>query len=617
MSIVSASDDVELSDSSNMISVDDNSVDSSVSDSDGGSAVDESKLVPADKETVEKSGIETKANSVDANKKSTKLSVKKLNTYYKEKSNLNIYLKDSNNKAIKNKLIKVSLNGKTYSKRTDYLGKVTLNLKLKPNRYNVKIAFGGDNEYKSSSINNVVNVRKAPLLVKTGNAKVYYHPDTFFKAKVINKVTKNPVEGIRVLFKVYSSKSQYKYYHGITNKKGIATLNKRLKTGSYYVCTSIKDNIEKSFISYRNSNKKVSLRVMDIREIGCSSIYVRANENESAIAFRRDSTYAADLYIVAKRWYGRYAIKQYKVTGSYFFHAITTSDGWLIGTGGWDDPTVNKNIESLAGKIVSSNSLSSSLLNSIKGQEAKLNTGHFAIVAPNGRYAVIWKNTILRGKLQDGEFLDVPNLRAYFRKGNFSQFSNNTAKAALRIAATDTFGVNRRNIMVYRYKRTTKNYKTSSYVNVYGSNDKGNLVGRYTAGLKDNVYFKGEFISKNSLSGTPNMKFIGVHKFGNIDKLFKTPTRVYSPNITRKYNRTTYLKVLLKHKKTGAVLKGVKINLKIFTGKAYENFVVVTDKKGIARFNTKNLSVGNHRVVISPANHKHIISGSCNALIKG
>ena len=630
---VSASDVLEDSDYSNMNAISDGSL---LAGSDVG-AVGYGSLV-SDSEDMdnplsqEKANDDSIGNVLDSNednkeilnesvqlsskKISTKITVNRVNTYYKEKASLFVCLKDSKNNAIKNKAVKISLNGKTYIKTTNNFGKVSLNLNLKPNRYNVNISFEGDEKYLSSSVNTMVNVKKAKLSVKTKNNISYYHPDTFFKAKVINKVTKNPVEGINVLFKVYSSKNNYKSYHSITDKNGMATLNKNLKKGFYDVYTYVRDNANRPFIAYENSKNKASLRVMDTWEMGCSSIYVHANENESAVAFRRDSTYAANLHIVVQKWHGRHAVKQYKLTGTYFFHAITTSDGWLMGTGGWDNPTVNRKIENLAGKIVSSNKMKASLLKQIRTQERKLNTGHFAIVAPDGRYAVVWRSGYIKGKLKNGEYLDVPNARSMFRHGKYKKFSKDTAKAALKIAATDRFGLNRRNIMVYHYKRTTKDFKTNATVRIYGSNDKGNLAGRSTSAKKDNVYYFKKFISKFKLSGTPNQKFLGKHNFGNIDKLFKTPTKISARNISADFNQSKYFTLNLKDKKAKKTLKNVKVNLRIYTGKGYKNYVVKTDKNGIAKFNTRNLKAGFHRVILSPANHKYMISGKSSINIK-
>ena len=557
------------------------------------------------------------SNKTSKNQFKTMIKAKNVNSYYKENLKLVLSLVDSDNQAIPNKAIKITINGKIYSKLTDNSGKVELGLKnLKPKTYLGKMEFLGDEDYKSCSSTVKINIRKSPLSIKVSDYKTYFLSDLFFSAKVINKITKNPIEGIKVMFNVYSSQNKYKNYYAKTDKNGIARLSKNLKVGSYDVYTYIKDNAQKNFINYRNLKNKVVLTIKKTAEVGCSSIYLRKNENESAVAFRRDSTYAATLYIVAQKWHGRTAVKQYKLTGTYFFHAITTSDGWMMGTGGWDNPSVNRNIENLAGQIVSSNAIKTSLLNKIKYYERKLPTGHFAIVAPDGRYAVLWKSGYIRGTLKNGEYLDVPNARSLFRHGTYKKFSTNVPTAAMRIAATDVFGVNRRNIMTYHYKRVTKNYKTSAQVAVYGTNDKGNLMGRHTVSLRDNVYYKKTYYSKYKLPGSPNKKLLGTHSFGNIDKLIKTQTTLSAPKVTNDYNVSKYFCITLKNKKTKNVLKGVKINVKVYTDSKYKNYVITTNRSGVAHFNTKVLDPGTHSVVISPANHKYIISGKGTIVIK-
>ena len=546
-------------------------------------------------------------------KAKTKITASNLNAYYNDKSSLKICLRDSNNNALKGKAVKITINHKTYTKVTNEFGLVALKLNLKPKKYNVRIAFDGDNEYSASSLSTKVNIKKAPLSIITKNSKSYFYPDTFFKAKVINRITKKPVEGIKVLFKVYSSKNKYKKHYSLTDEKGIATLNKRLKAGKYNVYSFIK--AKRQLFSYRNKLKKALLTAMDTREMGCSSIYVYANENESALAFRRDSTYGANLYVVAEKWHGRTAVKQYKLTGTYFFHAITTSDGWLIGTGGWDNPSVNRNIERLAGKMVSSNKISRSLLRSVLAQERRLPTGHFAIVAPDGRYAVLWRSGYIKGKLDEGDYLKVPNVRSLFRHGKFNSYSKKADKAALKIAALDPFGINRRNIMVYHYKRTTNDFKTNASVKVYAANDKGNLLGRLTGGLKDNVYYLKKFISRFRLPGTPNKKFIGKYSFGNIDKLFKTQTIVKARNLSADYAQTNYFRLTLRDKETNKALKKVRINLRLINGDEIRDYFIRTDENGIARFNTKVLEAGNYKVLIKPGNNKYMIYGKGNIII--
>ena len=561
------------------------------------------------------------SNSSTADKSNTKIqtkiSAKDINTYYKEKSSLVLYLKDNKNQAISNKTIKLSLNGKTYAQLTDKLGKASFSLYgLKPNSYDAKIEFYGDDDYKKSVRTVKVNVKKVDISINTKDFSTYLNSNIFFSVKVLNKLTKSPVEGIRIQFNVYSSQKNYKNYYALSDKDGIATLKKNLKLGSYDVYTYVKDDGQKDYINYRNTKNKVSIKISAPGEMGCSSIYIHVNENESAVAFRRDSTYAADLYIVAQKWHGRNAVKQYKLTGTYFFHAIVTSDGWLVGTGGADNPTINKKIESLAGQMVSSNNIQNSKLNTIRKYERSLGIGHFAIVNPKGNYAIVWKSGYVKGKLKNGQYIDVPNSRGMFRKGSYKSFSKDTATAALRIAATDRFGVNRRDITVFHYKRSTKNYQTSAQVKAYAANDKGNLAGRRTGGKSDNIHYKKTYISRSKLPGTPNKKLLGTHSFGKIDTLIKTQTKVSAPALTANQNQTKYFKVTVRNKKTNKTLSGVKISLKVYTGSKFKSYAVTTNKSGVANFNTKALSAGTHNVTISQANHKYIVSGSSKIVIK-
>lgn len=79
-------------------------------------------------------------------------------------------------------------------------------------------------------------------------------------------------------------------------------------------------------------------------------IYVQVSNTEAVTGFRRDVTNAKDLHIVKYKLNGIAAVKQYK-KNSYFFHSITAANGWMAGTGGIDNPTINQAIEKLAGKM--------------------------------------------------------------------------------------------------------------------------------------------------------------------------------------------------------------------------------------------------------------------------
>ena len=541
--------------------------------------------------------IESDGNDNIQNFEETTIQAKDVNTYYKEKSELVAYLKDSNNQPIANKKILISLNNKNYDKLTDNLGKVILKLNLNPGTYTAKISFAGDDGYSASSANTVVKVNKASLQITTKDFKTYFESGFYFKAKIINKVTKKPVEGVRVAFKVYKN-NKYRTYWATTDAEGVAKLKKNLKVGSYSVVTFIKKNK-----SLNAKKSKAKLTIKETAEMGCSSLYLQVGKFESVAAFRRDATNAKLLHIVKYKINGNVAIKQYK-TNSYFFHLVTTADGWMFGTGGVDNPTVNHAIENLAGKIIKLGKIKKSYLKKIQNYERRLSLGHFSIKAPNGEYGLVWSGSIIKGKLKAGEFIDVPNVRSSFRHGNWAKLSKNPATAAIKVAATDSYGVNRRDVTAFHWKATTKEGKTTSTLKVYAANDNGRLVGRSTGGLMDDVKFKGVFFSKYHLPKTPSKLLLGTHSFGSIDKLIKTQTKVNAPKLTKVQNESKTFDIIVKDKKTKKPIKNLKLKLKI--GKKV--YTIKTNSKGVAKFNTKSLDVGTYNVVIYSGNDKYYVS---------
>ena len=541
--------------------------------------------------------IESEGNDNIQDFQETTIEAKDVKTYYKEKSNFVAYLKDSNSNPIANKKIVISLDNKNYDEITDNLGKVVLKLNLNPGTYKAKISFAGDDAYAASSANAIVKVNRASLSIQTKDFKTYFESGFYFKAKVTNKVTKKPVEGVKVAFKVYKN-NKYRTYWATTDSKGVAKLKKNLKVGSYKVVTSVKKSK-----NLKAKKSKAKLTIKETAEMGCSSLFLQVGKFESVAAFRRDATNAKLLHIVKYKINGKAAIKQYK-TNSYFFHLVTTADGWMFGTGGADNPTVNHAIEKLAGKIVKLGKIKRSDLRKIQSYERRLSLGHFSIKAPNGEYGLVWSGSIIKGKLKAGEFIDVPNIRSSFRHGNWAKFSKNPATAAIKAAATDSYGVNRRDVTAFHWKATTKEGKTTSTLKVYVANDNGRLIGRSTGSLIDDVKFKGVFFSKYHLPKTPSKLLLGTHKFGSIDKLIKTQTKVNAPKLTKIQNESKTFDITVKDKKTKKPIKNLKLKLKI--GKKV--YTIKTNSKGVAKFNTKSLDVGTYNVVIYSGNDKYYVS---------
>ncbi|WP_407392558.1 SpaA isopeptide-forming pilin-related protein [Methanobrevibacter sp.] len=92
----------------------------------------------------------------------------------------------------------------------------------------------------------------------------------------------------------------------------------------------------------------------------------------------------------------------------------------------------------------------------------------------------------------------------------------------------------------------------------------------------------------------------GVCIFSPINlSVVKAPSKVVVKNLTTSYNSGKVLKIYLKNNVTNNPLKGIKLNLKVYTGKDFENVTLKTDDNGVIEFDTSNLSIGVHKIKIT------------------
>ena len=244
----------------------------------------------------------------------------------------------------------------------------------------------------------------------------------------------------------------------------------------------------------------------------CSSIVLHVNDNEGVLSVRRDATNAVDIIIENGYWGDIEYQKQYKNPDGYFAHAIVTSNGWLIGNGGVTDGSTFRQIESIASEMVVNNVISDAYLSRIYNIMSQYSLGHFVIKSGDGTYGVVFNNIYHTGKLNPGQFVVCPNVYSMSQKGTYDA-GLSPVDAAIKLGYTDSFGVNRRNLMTYHWKLTTSPNGLSYSVDSYASNDNGAGCGRSTASLSDSIYYYNNFISRYSLPVTPNKVGLGTHIF--------------------------------------------------------------------------------------------------------
>ena len=96
----------------------------------------------------------------------------------------------------------------------------------------------------------------------------------------------------------------------------------------------------------------------------------------------------------------------------------------------------------------------------------------------------------------------------------------------------------------------------------------------------------------------------------------KAKTIVNAPAVTVKFKKSDYFKVKIKNKATRKPVAKVKIKLRIFTGNKYQTFTVKTSKYGNAVFDTKDLSIGKHKVVIYTIDGRYKIGAKSVIYVK-
>jgi hypothetical protein len=95
----------------------------------------------------------------------------------------------------------------------------------------------------------------------------------------------------------------------------------------------------------------------------------------------------------------------------------------------------------------------------------------------------------------------------------------------------------------------------------------------------------------------------------------KAPAKLTPKKVSAKKGAKKYFKVTVKNKKTKKVIKGVKVKIKVYTGKKAKTFTAKTNAKGIAKISTAKLKVGKHKVVVTSAN-KYVVAKKAKSTIK-
>ena len=179
-------------------------------------------------------------SKINLTRNTTEITASQVTKTYNIAKNLDLTLKDSNGKALANKNVIITVNGKSYTKTTDNNGKATLALtNLVPKTYTASITFEGDNLYMACNKNvNIIVKKAAPKL--TAKAKT-------FKVKTKTKkytVTLKTNTGKAISKAKITIKVKGKTYKATTGANGKATfkITKLTKKGKYSATVTFAGN---------------------------------------------------------------------------------------------------------------------------------------------------------------------------------------------------------------------------------------------------------------------------------------------------------------------------------------------------------------------------------------
>jgi len=310
-----------------------------------------------------------------------------------------------------------------------------------------------------------------------------------------------------------------------------------------------------------NSKMEQPVNINNDLDEGCCSVIIQVTSSRHVVAFRRDATFPADLIITQNSFYGKNAEIQYKIKGGLFYHTVITSDGWIVGSGGIGS-TYNHELMSLAGQVMENGAIDHDSMQKAQSILTDMGVGHFLIKSPDNYvgFVIYFTGTTLNKlfKMQDGEFISVPNAPQYYREGNYTAFNNNPVRAAAEIVGTDLWGINRRDVIIHDVQKNIN----GTTLQIWASFDNGVLINKDDGkgGPDDIQFLDDQIIYGKDLPVIPNMTRVGRMNLVNDEDMDKKSIKCLSEELGHKYEDVSNLekdfKGYMAGKSPGSVFKG-------------------------------------------------------------
>ena len=79
--------------------------------------------------------------------------------------------------------------------------------------------------------------------------------------------------------------------------------------------------------------------------------------------------------------------------------------------------------------------------------------------------------------------------------------------------------------------------------------------------------------------------------------------------------KNKYFKVKVEDDNNDRPVKNLKLTIKVYTKSKFKSYTIKTNSYGIAKFNTKNLKIGKHKVIITSEDSKYPVNKKANIYV--
>lgn len=170
--------------------------------------------------------------------------------------------------------------------------------------------------------------------------------------------------------------------------------------------------------------------------------------------------------------------------------------------------------------------------------------------------------------------ITAPSVKTYYKSGYFTVDVKNTKNKNPIYDA-------KLNIKIFVSSDRYYNYQGST-----GSEGKIKLLTDLPVGTYKIVAENGD--KKNYTAKSVTSKLV----------VKKAPIKITSKKLTSKKGVKKSFKASVKNKKNNMTLQGVKVKIKVYTGKNYKTYTKKTNAKGVVKLNVQSLDTGKHKVVL-------------------